>query len=385
MEHHDLDLLLEDDLEEQTDDPFEIDEARLEPADATTVDSLQLFLTEVGRHRLLTAAEEVKLAKQVERGDLEAKERMVNANLRLVVSIAKRYRGNGVPFMDLIQDGVFGLTRAVEKFDYRKGFKFSTYATWWIRQAVQRSISGQARTIRVPTHVHERRQTLKRHSRRLEVELGRVPTNEELAEVSGIELKHVEEALGIVEARVSLNQRLGGDDNAELGELFADDGADDPSELAGAAHAAPRASRGAVRAAGAGAPRARAALRARRRASFAGGDRRQDARLARADPTARERRSRQARAGAGRGHSPCPRKTTRKGPHVKTGIHPETVVATVTCTTCGTTFETRATQASINVEVCSACHPAYTGVERAAPRGGRIERFERRRAAATRT
>ena len=186
----------------------------------------------MGRHRLLTAAEEVKLAKQVERGDLEAKERMVNANLRLVVSIAKRYRGNGVPFMDLIQDGVFGLTRAVEKFDYRKGFKFSTYATWWIRQAVQRSISGQARTIRVPTHVHERRQTLKRHSRRLEVELGRVPTNEELAEVSGIELKHVEEALGIVEARVSLNQRLGGDDNAELGELFADDGADDPSELA---------------------------------------------------------------------------------------------------------------------------------------------------------
>ena len=185
MEHHDLDLLLEDDLEEQTDDPFELDEARLEPADATTVDSLQLFLTEVGRHRLLTAAEEVKLAKQVERGDLEAKERMVNANLRLVVSIAKRYRGNGVPFMDLIQDGVFGLTRAVEKFDYRKGFKFSTYATWWIRQAVQRSISGQARTIRVPTHVHERRQTLKRHSRRLEVELGRVPTNEELAEVSG--------------------------------------------------------------------------------------------------------------------------------------------------------------------------------------------------------
>ena len=107
-------------------EPFELDEALLEPAAATNVDSLQLFLTEVGRHRLLTAAEEVALAKRVERGDLEAKERMVNANLRLVVSIAKRYRGNGVPFMDLIQDGVFGLTRAVEKFDYRKGFKFST-------------------------------------------------------------------------------------------------------------------------------------------------------------------------------------------------------------------------------------------------------------------
>jgi RNA polymerase primary sigma factor len=236
LENHDLDLLLEDDLEEQTDDePFELDEALLEPSDATGVDSLQLFLTEVGRHRLLTASEEVALAKRVERGDLEAKERMVNANLRLVVSIAKRYRGNGVPFMDLIQDGVFGLTRAVEKFDYRKGFKFSTYATWWIRQAVQRSISGQARTIRVPTHVHERRNTLRRHSRRLEVELGREPTHEELAEASGIELKHVAEALAVVEARVSLNQRIGGDDDAELGELFADDGADDPSEVAGAA------------------------------------------------------------------------------------------------------------------------------------------------------
>jgi RNA polymerase primary sigma factor len=235
MEHHDLDLLLEDDLEEQTNEPFELDEALLEPGNAAGVDSLQLFLTEVGRHRLLTAPEEVALAKRVERGDLEAKERMVNANLRLVVSIAKRYRGNGVPFMDLIQDGVFGLTRAVEKFDYRKGFKFSTYATWWIRQAVQRSISGQARTIRVPTHVHERRNTLRRHSRRLEVELGREPTHEELAEVSGIELKHVKEALAVAEARVSLNQRIGGDDDAELGELFADDDAEDPSEMAGAA------------------------------------------------------------------------------------------------------------------------------------------------------
>ena len=123
--------------------------------------SLDLFLNEIGRYPLLTAAEEVALAKAVERGDEAAKERMINSNLRLVVSIAKRYRGRGVPFGDLIQDGVIGLNRAVEKFDYRKGFKFSTYATWWIRQAVQRSVAGQSRTIRVPTHVHERRNRLR--------------------------------------------------------------------------------------------------------------------------------------------------------------------------------------------------------------------------------
>ena len=240
MQSYDLDRLIEDDdVEEQRADvddggeePFELDEAALTADEDGSLDSLQLFLTEVGRHRLLTAPEEVALAKRVERGDAEAKERMINANLRLVVSIAKRYRGRGVPFGDLIQDGVIGLNRAVEKFDYRKGFKFSTYATWWIRQAVQRSIAGQSRTIRVPTHVHERRHTLRRHARRLEPQLGRTPTHEELAEASGLELKHVEEALGVVEARVSLNQRVGDEDGAELGELFADDAVDDPGELA---------------------------------------------------------------------------------------------------------------------------------------------------------
>ena len=199
---------------------------------ASSADSLQLFLNEIGRYSLLTAAEEVALAKRVERGDRAAKERMINSNLRLVVSIAKRYRGHGVPFSDLIQDGIIGLNRAVEKFDWRKGFKFSTYATWWIRQAVQRSISGQARTIRVPTHVHERRQTIARHARRLEPQLGRPATHEELAEASGLSLKHVDEALGVPEARVSLNQRVGNDEEGELGDLFADENTDDPGELA---------------------------------------------------------------------------------------------------------------------------------------------------------
>jgi RNA polymerase primary sigma factor len=196
-----------------------------------TADSLQMFLNEIGRYPLLNAAEEVALAKKVERGDRAAKERMINCNLRLVVHIAKRYRGHGVPFGDLIQDGVIGLNRAVEKFDYRKGFKFSTYATWWIRQAVQRSVAGQARTIRVPTHVHERRQTLNRHARKLEPQLGRPPTPEELAQSTGLALRHVEEALSVAEARASLNSPVG-DEDAELGDLFADENAESPEESA---------------------------------------------------------------------------------------------------------------------------------------------------------
>ena len=207
------------------------------PADSAadgprTTDSLQLLLNEIGRYPLLTAAQEVVLAKQIERGDAAAKERMINSNLRLVVSIAKRYRGHGVPFLDLIQDGVIGLNRAVEKFDWRKGYKFSTYATWWIRQAVQRSVSAQSRTIRVPTHVHERRQKIARAARQLEVKLGRPATNEELAEATELPLHHVEEAQGVPEARVSLNQQVGGDGDSELGDLFADEGSDDPGELA---------------------------------------------------------------------------------------------------------------------------------------------------------
>ncbi len=194
--------------------------------------SLDLFLNEIGRYPLLTAAEEVLLAKAIERGDRSAKERMINSNLRLVVSIAKRYRGRGVPFGDLIQDGVIGLNRAVEKFDHRKGFKFSTYATWWIRQAVQRSVAGQSRTIRVPTHVHERRNKLAAAARKLEPTLGRPATHEELAEASGLSLLHVDEALDVAEARVSLNRPVGSEDDGELGDLFADEHADDPQEVA---------------------------------------------------------------------------------------------------------------------------------------------------------
>jgi RNA polymerase primary sigma factor len=200
-----------------------------------SADSLQLFLADVGRHKLLTAAEEVALAKRIERGDLIAKREMIESNLRLVVSIAKGYRGLGVPFLDLIQEGTLGLNRAVEKFDWRRGFKFSTYATWWIRQSCQRAISNQSRTIRVPAHVHERRAKLARVGRRLEAEHGREPTTAELAEATGFEVQHVEEALGAVEASVSLNQTVGADGDAELGDLFADPEAADPVEEADAA------------------------------------------------------------------------------------------------------------------------------------------------------
>jgi len=208
-----------------------------EPATPTvaisgSADSLQLFLADVGRHKLLTAAEEVMLAKRIERGDVTAKRHMIESNLRLVVSIAKGYRGLGVPFLDLIQEGTLGLNRAVEKFDWRRGYKFSTYATWWIRQSVQRAVANHARTIRVPVHVVERQQKLSRAARRLEVELGREATKEELAEATGLPMQHVDEALGAANASVSLNQTVGADDEGELGDLFADREAADPFDEA---------------------------------------------------------------------------------------------------------------------------------------------------------
>jgi RNA polymerase primary sigma factor len=197
-----------------------------------STDALTLFMTRAGRYPLLTASEEVALAKRIERGDAAAKERMINSNLRLVISIAKRYQGHDVPLGDLVQDGVIGLNRAVEKFDWRRGFKFSTYATWWIRQACQRAISSQSATIRVPSHVHERRLKLARIARGLSTRLGREPTREELAEAAELTLRHVDEALDAAEAPVSLNQRVGVEEEGELGDLFGDPLAADPEDEA---------------------------------------------------------------------------------------------------------------------------------------------------------
>jgi RNA polymerase primary sigma factor len=196
------------------------------------MDAVTLFMNRAGRYPLLTAAEEVALAKRVERGDLEAKERMINSNLRLVISIAKRYQGRDLPLLDLVQEGVIGLNRAVEKFDWRRGYKFSTYATWWIRQACQRAVSNQSATIRVPVHVHERRVKLWRAASQLQARLGREPTREELAQAAGLPLQHVDEALDAAEAPVSLNQSFGNDDDGELGDLFSDPTAVDPEEEA---------------------------------------------------------------------------------------------------------------------------------------------------------
>jgi RNA polymerase primary sigma factor len=207
--------------------------AALEPDERSApMDSLTLFMRSAGRYPLLTAAEEVALAKRIERGDRAAKERMINSNLRLVVANAKRYQGHDVPLLDLIQEGVIGLTRAVEKFDWRRGFKFSTYATWWIRQACQRAISNQSRTIRVPTHVHERRLKISRVASELQNRLGREATREELAEAAGLSLLHVDEALDAAEAPVSLNQPVGAEGDGELGDLFSDPAVSDPVEEA---------------------------------------------------------------------------------------------------------------------------------------------------------
>ncbi len=214
----------------EVNEPFELD--AMPVADVATTDGLTLFMNQVGRYALLTAAEEVALAKRIERGDAQAKELMINSNLRLVISIAKRYQGQGLPLFDLVQEGVIGLNRAVEKFDWRRGFKFSTYATWWIRQACQRGVSGQSATIRIPTHVNERRAKIARARRRLELELGRRPTREELSDATDLPLKHVDEALDAAEAPVSLNQRVGSEDERELGDLFSDSSASDPAEEA---------------------------------------------------------------------------------------------------------------------------------------------------------
>jgi RNA polymerase primary sigma factor len=190
----------------------------------TTTDALQLFLREAGRHALLTAAQEVELAKAIERGDAAAKQRMIQANLRLVVSIAKNYRNQGLPFLDLIQEGTLGLIRAVEKFDWRRGFKFSTYATWWIRQAVARALADKARTIRMPVHIVERLQKMNRAERTLWTQLGREPTLEEIAEEASLPLQQAIEVRAAARASTSLDQPVGETEDAVFGDFVAGDG-----------------------------------------------------------------------------------------------------------------------------------------------------------------
>jgi RNA polymerase primary sigma factor len=189
-----------------------------------TTDALQLFLRDAGRRPLLTAAQEVELTKRVERGDLGARQTMIESNLRLVVSIAKRYRHQGLPFLDLIQDGTLGLIRAVEKFDWRKGFKFSTYATWWIAQAVARGLAEKARTIRMPAHIVERMQRLNRAERTLRTELGREPSLAELAERAGLSLQQALEITMASRASTSLDQPLGDQEDSLFGDLVAGEG-----------------------------------------------------------------------------------------------------------------------------------------------------------------
>jgi RNA polymerase primary sigma factor len=196
-----------------------------------TTDALQLFLNEAGRWPLLTKEEEVELAKRVERGDREAKERMINSNLRLVVSIAKRYQGHGLSLLDLIQEGIIGLIRAVEKFDWRRGFKFSTYATWWIRQAVQRGVANKSRTIRIPVHIADREQRIARAERALAPKLGRQPTEEEVAKQAKLPLKQVREVRQAARAITSLDRPVGDEGGSALGDLFAAEGAEPEEEL----------------------------------------------------------------------------------------------------------------------------------------------------------
>jgi RNA polymerase primary sigma factor len=190
----------------------------------TTTDALQLFLREAGRHPLLTAAQEVELSKRIERGDMQAKQRMIQSNLRLVVSIAKNYRNQGLPFLDLIQEGTLGLIRAVEKFDWRRGYKFSTYATWWIRQAVARALADKARTIRMPVHIVERLQKLNKAERMLWTQLGREPTLEEVAEEASLPIEQAREVKAAAHASTSLDQPVGDQEDAVFGDFVAGDG-----------------------------------------------------------------------------------------------------------------------------------------------------------------
>jgi RNA polymerase primary sigma factor len=197
-----------------------------------SLDSLRLYLRSIGRVELLTAAEEISLAKRIERGDMSAKRHMVEANLRLVVSIAKGYLGRGLSFLDLIQEGSLGLIRAVEKFDYRRGYKFSTYATWWIRQAVTRAIADKARTIRIPVHMVEKLNRVSHVERQLVQRLGREPEPHEIAEELKCTVREVRDILRVAQMPVSLEKPIGDEDESELGDFVADESVEEPFEAA---------------------------------------------------------------------------------------------------------------------------------------------------------
>jgi RNA polymerase primary sigma factor len=190
---------------------------------AATTDALQLFLNEIRRYPLLSADEEVELARRIEQGDLEAKERMINSNLRLVVSIAKKYQGQELSLLDLIQEGIFGLIRAAEKFDWRKGYKFSTYATFWIRQAIQRGLANKARTIRIPVHIGQRERKIVRAERELQARLGREPSDDEIAAAAELPLTQVEEVRDAARTVTSLDRPVGEEGDTRLGDLLQGD------------------------------------------------------------------------------------------------------------------------------------------------------------------
>jgi RNA polymerase primary sigma factor len=216
------------DGEARADDDAEAEAEELE----VSTEALQLFLKDIGKVNLLTAAQEIELAKRIERGDHQAKNEMVAANLRLVVSIAKRYRNQGLPFLDLIQEGTIGLVRAAEKFDHRKGFKFSTYATWWIRQAVARALADKARTIRMPVHVVEKLNKILRTERKLRAERGREPSSLEIARELELTLDEVDQIRRSAQTPVSLEKPVGDDEESEFGHFITDELAPLPDELA---------------------------------------------------------------------------------------------------------------------------------------------------------
>ena len=230
------DLMLDDDMDiDGLDDEEEVELDKIDlsvPEGVSIEDPVRMYLKEIGKVPLLSAEEEIELAKRMEQGDENAKKRLAEANLRLVVSIAKRYVGRGMLFLDLIQEGNLGLIKAVEKFDYRKGYKFSTYATWWIRQAITRAIADQARTIRIPVHMVETINKLIRVSRQLLQELGREPTPEEIAEEMDMPVDRVREILKISQEPVSLETPIGEEEDSHLGDFIQDDNVPVPADAA---------------------------------------------------------------------------------------------------------------------------------------------------------